>query len=231
MDEPGHHFSGVKRPPGCRETGAPTKTPIFFPQKSVPIINKHHAAPSTPRDNTDTLIASSWAVGRRPGHRFPDAKRCPGCQCPPRSRPSGRYGAFTHRNNGRRVAGGRPPEADLKRPAGQPYRGTPPAATSLYWGQPRVSRRRSRDEFGLGPATRCHHGARTPTQTNIFLHGVRRARPLLSARRRVPALPVSVRAAIPARRAHHPDHLEEEPAAGPSLTRRRARGKLLSSTQ
>ena len=231
MDEPGHHFSGVKRPPGCRETGAPRKTRSSSHKSQFPSstsIMRHRRR--LPRDNTDTLIASSWAVGRRPCHRFPDAKRCPGCQCPPRSRPSGRY-AFTHRNNGRRVAGGRPPEADLKRPAGQPYRGTPPAATSLYWGQPRVSRRRSRDEFGLGPATRCHHGARTPTQTNIFLHGVRWARPLLSARRRVPVLPVSVRAAIPACRAHHPDHLEEEPAAGPSLTRRRARGKLLSSTQ
>ena len=126
---------------------------------------------------------------------------------------------------------GRPPEADLKRPGTTLSRYTACRATSLDWGQPRVSPRRSHDEFGLGQATRCHHGARTPTQTNIFLHGVRRARPLLSARRRVPALPVSVRAAIPARRAHHPDHLEEEPAAGPSLTRRRARGKLLSSTQ
>ena len=51
-------------------------------------------------------------------------------------------------------------------------------------------------------------------------------RPLLSSRRRVPALSVSLREAILAYRAHHPDHLEEEPAAGPSLTHRRARGKL-----
>ena len=76
------------------------------------------------------------------------------------------------------------------------------------------------------PATRCHHGARTPTQTNIFLHGVRRDQPLLSARRRAPALSVNVQAAILACLPRHPDHLEEEPAAGPSLTRRQARGKL-----
>ena len=170
MDEPGHHFSGVKRPPGCRETGAPRKTRSSSHKSQFPSstsIMRHRRR--LPRDNTDTLIASSWAVGRRPGHRFPDAKLCPGCQCPPRSRPSGRY-AFTHRNNGRRVAGGRPPEADLKRPAGQPYRGTPPAATSLDWGQPRVSPRRSRDEFGLGPATRC--GAPRPRRTSSCTESV-----------------------------------------------------------
>ena len=57
-------------------------------------------------------------------------------------------------------------EADLKRPG---------TTLSQYTA--------CHDELGKGPATRCHHGARTPIQTNIFLHGVRRAPPLLSARR------------------------------------------------
>ena len=56
-------------------------------------------------------------------------------------------------------------------------------------------------------------------------------RPLLPSRRRVPALSVSLREAILAYRPHHPDHLEEEPAAGPSLTTVEPVGSCLSSTQ
>ena len=230
MDEPGHHFSGVKRPPGCRETGAPRK-PDLLPTK----VSSHHQQ------------ASCGIVDASGQHRH--AYRIVlGCRTkagPPLSFPTRRAVPWLPMSTSEQTerplrfhAPQRPP-----RRGGTSARGGPEAprdnliavhrlpCDELDWGQPRVSPRRSHDEFGLGQATRCHHGARTPTQTNIFLHGVRRARPLLSARRRVPALPVSVRAAIPARRAHHPDHLEEEPAAGPSLTRRRARGKLLSSTQ
>ena len=119
---------------------------------------------------------------------------------------SGRY-AFTHRNGRHRVAGGvrrRRREADLKHPG----------ANLIV----------------------VHLDARQSAATCTILHSAShevspwRSHPdpdehLPAARRRVPALSVSVRAAILACRAHHPDHLEEEPAADPSLTRR-ARGKL-----
>ena len=41
MDEPGHRFSGVKQPPGCRETGAPRKPPIVPQSQSRPIRTGH----------------------------------------------------------------------------------------------------------------------------------------------------------------------------------------------
>ena len=166
------------------------------------------ATSSTPQDDTDTLVVF-WAGGPRPGRRFPDAKRCSDIRLGAGS--SDRYAVRLTRRNGLRVAGDvrRRRRGGPEAPRGQPNRGTQRRMTIC------------RDEFGLAPScTRPAAGCRShPRPTNIFLHGVSRVRPLLSARRRVPMLPVRLRADILACRARHPGpSTSTSPSSAPSAS-------------
>ena len=193
MDEPGRHFSGVKRPSGCRENGARAKTHDL----PATIETNHHLIKYTlltPLDDTNTMCEGlAAAFPTRSGALVVNIQL--GAHY--------RYAVTPPRHHGRRVAG------DVRRrrrggtdeaPRGQqPNRCTPRRMTICC------------DEFGRAPSCTqpvagCHPGLRSYLRpTNIFLHGVlRRVRPLLSARRRVPMLPVHLRAAILACRARHP---------------------------